>query len=104
MAPNNTTQSANVDTDTVYIPEALIADRSRKGKVEYLVRWKGYTAVHDTWEPASSFEQSDIYIDAYEKLKNRRTGAQLKVIRGKHCRLVPVMTRLYQIDAKFIAK
>ncbi|XP_022101852.1 uncharacterized protein LOC110985256 isoform X2 [Acanthaster planci] len=35
----------------VYIVEALKGKRKRKGKAEYLVKWKGWSNKHNTWEP-----------------------------------------------------
>ena len=33
---------------------------------EYKVRWKGYSAADDTWEPTSSFNDVDV-VKKYEK-------------------------------------
>ncbi|XP_027049163.1 uncharacterized protein [Pocillopora verrucosa] len=34
-----------------YEVERVISKRNRKGKVEYLVKWKGYGSLSNTWEP-----------------------------------------------------
>ena len=43
----------------------IVDKRIVKKKVEYLVRWKGYSSADDTWEPASNLPK--ISIDIYEK-------------------------------------
>jgi hypothetical protein len=35
-----------------------IVKRGRSSKREYLIRWEGYTAEHDTWEPESNIAES----------------------------------------------
>ncbi|XP_031631250.1 polycomb group protein Pc-like [Contarinia nasturtii] len=35
----------------VYAAEKIIRKRYKKGKVEYLVKWKGWTPRYNTWEP-----------------------------------------------------
>jgi len=43
--------NAPVDGDQVYAAERLLNLRVRKGKKEYLVKWKGWSIKHNTWEP-----------------------------------------------------
>ena len=42
---------ALVDHDTTYEPERIVGERWRGRAVEYLIRWRGYNASGDTWEP-----------------------------------------------------
>ena len=42
-------------SDTEYEMEAIIAQRRRRGRTEYLVRWVGWPEEDATWEPASAF-------------------------------------------------
>ena len=37
--------------ETVYAVDKIINVRWTKGSREYLVRWEGFAASHDTWEP-----------------------------------------------------
>jgi len=38
--------------DQVYEAECIRAQRKRKGRLEYLVKWQGYKEADSTWEPA----------------------------------------------------
>ena len=38
--------------------ERIVASRTRKGSMEYQVRWKGYTAADDTWEPLQNLSNA----------------------------------------------
>ena len=49
-----------------YEVEDIVNHRHKKGKVEYLIRWKGYTEKDDTWEPEENLDCPD-KITAYNK-------------------------------------
>ena len=69
-----------------YEIEAIVATRVRPGAAgacpekEYRVRWKGWAANHDTWEPASNMLHSEDMIAEHEK-----TGAE--VMAGKKAKV-----------------
>ena len=46
-------QDAHEDqlADGVFAAEAITKKRFKKGKTEYLVKWKGWSPKHSTWEP-----------------------------------------------------
>nr|VZI05106.1 unnamed protein product [Spirometra erinaceieuropaei] len=37
--------------DNIYLVEKIVGRRVKKGRTEYLVRWKGFPPEHDSWEP-----------------------------------------------------
>lgn len=56
--------------ERVYAAEAVIRKRKRKGKIEYLVKWKGYSQKHNSWEPEQNILDRRL-IDSLEKSQNR---------------------------------
>ena len=49
-----------------YEVEAVCDKRLRKGKAEYLVKWKGWDSDDNTWEPIGNLECHEM-IEDYEK-------------------------------------
>ena len=53
-------------SDEEYEVEKIISKRVRKGKVEYLVKWKGWEDPDDnTWEPVANLDCREL-MDEYE--------------------------------------
>ena len=40
------------------------------GKVEYLIKWKGYAEIENTWEPADNLQCYGMINEFEEKIKN----------------------------------
>jgi len=50
-----------------YEVESIVSKReSDEGKVEYLVKWKGWNASDNTWEPVDNLQSSQELIDEFE--------------------------------------
>ncbi|XP_051977224.1 chromobox protein homolog 6-like [Xyrauchen texanus] len=52
--------------DRVFAAEAILKSRVRKGRIEYLVKWKGWALKHSTWEPEENI-LDDRLISAFEQ-------------------------------------
>uniref|UniRef100_A0A0A9YW54 Chromobox 3 n=1 Tax=Lygus hesperus TaxID=30085 RepID=A0A0A9YW54_LYGHE len=50
--------------------ESIIDSRKRKGRTEFKIRWKGYTASSDTWEPERNLNCPEI-LDAWKADKEK---------------------------------
>lgn len=64
--------------------------RNRKGKVEYLVRWRGYGSEEDTWEPESHLSTCMIYVHEFNRqyVERQRDSTLLRSTRSSpslHC-------------------
>ena len=56
-----------------YEVETIIDKRKLLGKVQYLVKWKGYERVEDrTWEPVENLSGSQNLVEEYEKMESQK--------------------------------
>ncbi|SLM35451.1 reverse transcriptase domain protein [Lasallia pustulata] len=51
------------DNKKVYNVEKVLQSRLENGKLQYLVKWKGYSMNDNTWEPASQFTSKKVLQD-----------------------------------------
>lgn len=58
-----------IEDDASYEVEKIINHRGAGEKREYLVRWKGCSSDHDSWEPVSNFDTLEV-IEKYNAAKN----------------------------------
>ncbi|KAK2907151.1 hypothetical protein Q8A67_006136 [Cirrhinus molitorella] len=56
----------SAEGDRVFAAEAILKSRVRKGRIEYLVKWKGWALKHSTWEPEENI-LDDRLISAFEQ-------------------------------------
>uniref|UniRef100_A0A8C9Y1J3 Chromo domain-containing protein n=1 Tax=Sander lucioperca TaxID=283035 RepID=A0A8C9Y1J3_SANLU len=59
--------------------------RNRKGKVEYLVRWRGYGAEGDTWEPESHLSTCTVYVHDFNRQQAERQRDATLLRSTRHC-------------------
>ncbi|KAK4476425.1 hypothetical protein RD792_015578 [Penstemon davidsonii] len=53
--------------DGYYEIEAVRRKRIRKGQVQYLIKWRGWSEAANTWEPVKNLVQCSDVIDAFEE-------------------------------------
>lgn len=60
--------------DTFFVERIEMKRTTDSGKVEYLLKWKGYDESENTWEPVENLDCAEL-IEAFEKsLKEGRDG------------------------------
>lgn len=71
-------------SEELYEVERIVGKRkNRKGKMEYLVRWRGYGFDGDTWEPEANLAGCFEFINDFNRQRSDRTkeGASLRSTR-----------------------
>ncbi|XP_038151589.1 chromobox protein homolog 8b [Cyprinodon tularosa] len=57
--------------ERVFAAESIIKRRIRKGSIEYLVKWKGWSPKYSTWEPEENILDSRLFA-AFEQRERER--------------------------------
>ncbi|XP_050063103.1 chromo domain-containing protein cec-1-like [Aphis gossypii] len=64
------------DQEKEYTVEKIIDKRKRYGKVEYLLKWTGYSDLDNTWEPEENLHCGELVEEFEEKLKQEMKKTQ----------------------------
>ncbi|XP_067009127.1 polycomb group protein Pc isoform X1 [Anabrus simplex] len=75
--------------DRVYAAERIMKKRVRRGRVEYFVKWKGWSQKHSTWEPEENILDRRL-IDIFEQ--SPRTDKRGPGRKKEPARYQPVVT------------
>ncbi|KAM9314540.1 chromobox protein homolog 8b [Pholidichthys leucotaenia] len=57
--------------ERVFAAESILKRRIRKGRIEYLVKWKGWSPKYSTWEPEENILDSRLFV-AFEERERER--------------------------------
>uniref|UniRef100_A0A2P2I896 Chromobox protein homolog 2-like n=1 Tax=Hirondellea gigas TaxID=1518452 RepID=A0A2P2I896_9CRUS len=60
--------------ERVYAAECILKKRQRRGRVEYLVKWKGWSNKHNTWEPSENILDARL-LEAFEESQRDGCGS-----------------------------
>ncbi|CAI5786001.1 Chromo domain-containing protein [Podarcis lilfordi] len=83
--------------EQVFAVESIRKKRIRKGKVEYLVKWKGWPPKYSTWEPEDHILDPRLVM-AYEEKEEKDRASGYRKRGPKPKRLL--LQRLYSMDLR----
>ncbi|XP_033105072.1 uncharacterized protein LOC117107482 [Anneissia japonica] len=70
--------------ENVFAAEKLLNRRLKKGRVEYLVKWKGWSERHNTWEPEGNILDNRLLERYEQRMQTMKESSNLiKKPRGK---------------------
>ena len=91
-------EPVEVEGQLEYEVEEVLDSRLKRGKLEYLVKWSGYTNEYNTWEPVSNLENSKEAIEDFHK-ENPSAPCRLRanIFEGLVFRKYKNLTRLTRV-------
>ena len=60
-------EPVDVEGTTEFEVEKVIDSQLKRGKLEYLVKWSGYTDDYNTWEPVDNLSNSPEALDEFHR-------------------------------------
>ncbi len=66
----------------IYTVEKILEKKRIKGKIKYLIKWKGYSKEESTWEPIQHLKFVKEMVKEFEE-REKREDERRKIMMGK---------------------
>jgi len=89
-----------------YEVEEILDRQEKRGKMKYLVKWKGYTVEENTWEGLENLKNAGRKIEEFEKGRFKEEIRRIRVKKGKEVKLNPETEefRREELPGRYMAK
>ena len=89
-----------------YEVEEILDRQEKRGKIRYLVKWKGYTAEGNTWEGLENLKNTMEKVKEFEKGRFEEEIRRIRMKKGKEMRLNPEAKEFKRgkLPGRYIAK
>ena len=89
-----------IDGQPEWEVESILKVRKRRNQLQYLVRWKGFSEAHDSWEPTKDVHAEELVQEFYKRYPNAiRSIPFPTIIRSINMSTTPLSERIEDTPA-----